>query len=102
MTVGDALRTARHRRLPSAFASPKSSTFTRPLGVTMMLAGFEIAVHDAAFVRLLERRGHPSPPPSVAISSPERPAGECAAESVWPGTYSMTRKSIPSPLLSKS
>ena len=69
------------------------------LGVTMMLAGLRsrcttprsCASSSAAATSL----------PSEAISfSGSGPAAMCC-DSVWPGTYSMTRKSMPS-LLSKS
>jgi hypothetical protein len=38
-----------------AFARPKSSTLTMPSGRTLMLAGLEITVHDAVFMRRFER-----------------------------------------------
>ena len=44
-------------RRSSAFASPKSSTFTVPSGRTLMLAGFEIAMDDALLVRRFEGLG---------------------------------------------
>ena len=36
---------------------PKSSTFTVPSGFSLMFGGLEVAVHDAALVRGLERVG---------------------------------------------
>ena len=48
---------ARGSRRTAHFAKPKSSTFTVPSGLILMFAGFQIAMHDALFVRRFEGVG---------------------------------------------
>ena len=50
LSVGEFERLASAPSPMNAFASPKSSTFTLPSGVTLMFAGFRSAVDDALFV----------------------------------------------------
>ncbi len=42
----------------SRFASPKSSTFARPSGVTMTFGALEVPVHDSVLVRVRQGVGH--------------------------------------------
>ena len=73
----------------SAFARPKSSTFTVTVGAQLDVRGLQIAVNDALLVRGFERFGD-LPRDRQRLSSG---IGPCAirSASVGPSTSSMTR-----------
>ena len=73
-----------------ALASPKSSTFTLPSGVTFTFAGLQVAVDDAVLVRFLERLGDLARD-SIASSGGIGPRRSRSARSS-PSTSSMARK----------
>ena len=58
MIVGDAVASTRATTGSSAFARPKSNTFTVPSGRTLTFAGLQVAVDDALLVCRFEGVGN--------------------------------------------
>ena len=95
VTVGDVRHGRRRARSArSAFASPKSSTFTMPSGVILMLAGLRSRWTMPLLVRRVERVGDL---PRDRERLVDRAAARCAirSASVSPSTSSSTSARTP-------
>ena len=77
----------RRARLPSR-AIPKSRTFTAPSVVTMTLRGRDVAMHDAAVVRMGERATAAAPMPGDPARRRGSPLGRYRRGSARPRTPS--------------